>query len=180
MTLYEFGNHVELPNNENCALSALFYLESVIGEIVAMTKRFDGNLSSVDIDALSPFVPHSLYKAALILTRDLKNTTKLDRGQALSSLRDMLCRIGVRWLAASMMHEQIQKFGMGNADKCQSGILYSSMKPLTHRPTMYTVFFEVASSPLLKKGGRIIFLKNWQSVKSSLIEGVAQGAKQRR
>jgi hypothetical protein len=66
-----------------------------------MTMHFNENFSAIDIDILSPFIPYSIYKAAVILTRDLKDTQNLDRIRALQILKNGLDYMSKRWLAAS-------------------------------------------------------------------------------
>jgi hypothetical protein len=67
-----------------------------------MTGQFEANLASTGIQALSPFVLHSVYMAAVILTSGLGNTDELNREQAISSLKAVLHCVSRRWQIGSM------------------------------------------------------------------------------
>jgi len=67
-----------------------------------MATQFEANLASIDIDALSPFVLHSVFKTAAILSSGLGSTDKLSRERAISTLKAMLHSSSMRWQIGSM------------------------------------------------------------------------------
>jgi hypothetical protein len=100
MTLYDFGTNITIPTNKNCASFAFELLDSTIYDVVNMAQHLERALDKTHIDSFSPLVLHSIYKAATILNGSLKTTQKLDQSKAISSLKNLLRKISVRWLAA--------------------------------------------------------------------------------
>jgi hypothetical protein len=67
-----------------------------------ISSRFNNSVESIDLDALSVFVPHSLYKAALTKSRMWKETGEERYLQAYASLQVMLGHFKTRWLNSSI------------------------------------------------------------------------------
>ena len=80
------------------------FLQTSLDGVTWIANRFNQKISQVDIDAVSPFPPHSLYMAALQQDRIWKETGDLRCFDASNSLALMLGQFGRRWLNASMIN----------------------------------------------------------------------------
>jgi hypothetical protein len=108
MILSEFGNKAAKGLDGGCEDSALIFLNSVVVDIVDTAKCFDDNLAVRDLDEISPFLAHSIYKAVLILTDGLAITQGQVRVQSLSLLMHALHQTSRRWLSASMAPQSLK------------------------------------------------------------------------
>jgi hypothetical protein len=104
MTLSEFGNKVAKGLEGGCKDGALFFLESIVEDVIGTAKSFDGDLDSEDLDVISPFLPYAIYKAILISTDALAATPYPNGVHNLGVLMHALHQISRRWLSASMLH----------------------------------------------------------------------------
>jgi hypothetical protein len=77
------------------------FLQSSLEGVAWIAKRFNQKISQVDIDAVSPFPPHSVYLAALQQDQIWRKTGDLKCLEAADSLSCMLGHFGRRWLNAS-------------------------------------------------------------------------------
>ncbi|KAH8805052.1 hypothetical protein F5884DRAFT_902138 [Xylogone sp. PMI_703] len=107
LSVFELGNHLKIPQNEYCNSSSRQQLKILIKEVVDMAKRFEANLAITDIHILSPFVLHSIFKAAIILMSGLGEINKFDREEGISFLKAMLHSASKRWLIAKYYLRQL-------------------------------------------------------------------------
>lgn len=77
------------------------FLQASLEGVAWIAKRFNQKIHQVDIDAVSPFPPHSVYLAALQQDRVWRETGDLRCFEAANSLASMLGHFGRRWLIAS-------------------------------------------------------------------------------
>jgi hypothetical protein len=93
-------------SRENCCNDLTPYstefLQASLDGVTRIAKGFNEKIGQVDIDALSPFPPHSVYMAAVQQDRMWRETGDLRCFEAMNSLAAMLRQFGRRWLNASM------------------------------------------------------------------------------
>ena len=88
----------QYDNNERQAV--LTSLESTSTRIAVFSNYLFSDLSQVDLDKMSPYVPYSLYQAAVVQYRHLKQTGRPDHQVNLDSLKMILSNFRKRWLVA--------------------------------------------------------------------------------
>jgi hypothetical protein len=77
-------------------------VNSLSAELVSFSHRLFGDAQSVNLDELSPFVPHALYQAAVIQGQLWMKTSDIHYMEALGSLRSVLHTHSKRWTVAGM------------------------------------------------------------------------------
>lgn len=75
-------------------------MQSTSDRIDAFSSSLFSDMSLVNIDNLSPFIPYSLYQAAIIQHRLFRQTGKQSHQQAIISLKSILDTFKQRWLIA--------------------------------------------------------------------------------
>jgi hypothetical protein len=86
-------------------------LQHLIEEVVSINRLFQTHTASTKISDLSPFVLHSMYKAAVIVSHGVRGTANMDSEQVLNSLKDMLHRASRRWQIGRMKICNSQRHG---------------------------------------------------------------------
>jgi hypothetical protein len=93
----EVGSHTYIPDNECCIHTSLNILKSLVYEI---TREAETSPSS-EMAALSVFLPHCLYKAAMVCLNNTRLAGGVDPEPSMRPLKALLAYLGMRWLAAS-------------------------------------------------------------------------------
>lgn len=104
MTLYEFGSKVTGPINEDCTSSAVEFLTRITKEVVNMAKLLS-KTDTNDLVIFSPFVLHSVFKTAAILSNQTRYITQINIYEVIEPLKRLLRIASTRWLAAGMFIE---------------------------------------------------------------------------
>lgn len=94
----EVGSHTYIPDNECCIHTSLNILKSLVYEIAGGAETSP----SIEMANLSVFLPHCLYKAAMVCLNDARLAGGVDPESSSRPLKALLGYLGMRWLAASM------------------------------------------------------------------------------
>lgn len=95
LEVLEVGSHMDIPNNESCIFTSLNILKSLVHEIL----RGRNIRPSIEMSTLSVFIPHYLYKAAMVCLKDSRVYTS-DTELLVRSYKTLLGYLGIRWIAA--------------------------------------------------------------------------------
>ncbi|CRG88788.1 Cutinase transcription factor 1 alpha [Talaromyces islandicus] len=98
IALFVFWANLPQPNNDSCVLSAEALMVRAVEDILDHFQHLEYNNSPTVLDSLPIFVSQSIFKAAVVLTRELKHTSSLDVQKSLMSCEAVLRRIAKRWL----------------------------------------------------------------------------------
>lgn len=93
----EVGSHTYIPDNECCIHTSLNILKSLVYEIARGVETSP----PVETASLSVFLPHCLYKAAMVCLNDTRLAGGVDPEPSIRPLKALLGYLGMRWLAAS-------------------------------------------------------------------------------
>lgn len=93
----EVGSHTYIPDNECCVHTSLNILKSLVCEIAEGAETSP----SIEMATLSVFLPHCLYKAAMVCLNDARLAGGVDPEPSIRPLKALLGYLGMRWLAAS-------------------------------------------------------------------------------
>lgn len=103
MVLSDFGKRsgeqIAGISGTDCERGALVFLEGLVQEVVDMAR----NIEQADVNSMSPFLAHSLYKAMLLLSENLKAAQILDRVECVNTLENGLTVMSRRWRLAGML-----------------------------------------------------------------------------
>jgi hypothetical protein len=77
-------------------------LESTSTRITQFSRYLFGDAENVDYEVMSPFVPYSLYQAAIVQFRLYKKSNRADFKEATDSLKEILGYFSKRWLIAGI------------------------------------------------------------------------------
>jgi hypothetical protein len=102
MTLHESRQDPASPielGNSHCPES----LASALSRINFISARFNEKIDQVDFEAISPFPPRGLYKAASIQYRLWKQTGDRKWLESSEAMRLMLSHFSKRWMNAGMI-----------------------------------------------------------------------------
>jgi hypothetical protein len=75
-------------------------LESTSSRIAVFSAHLFADISLVDIDKMSPFVPYSLYQSAVVQYRLFQQTAQMEYQRNFESLKSILGSFKRRWLVA--------------------------------------------------------------------------------
>ena len=101
MTLHESGHlPKEQCNIDTFVNSALPSIESTADCITYVASRYNTYVDSIDLKALSPFVPHALYRATVVQSRLWEATQNPCYLEATNTLGKMLVFFSKRWMNA--------------------------------------------------------------------------------
>ena len=78
-------------------------LASALSRVNFITNRFNEKIEQVDFEAMSPFPPRGLYKAASTQYRLWKQTGDRKWLEASNALKLMLSHFSKRWMNAGML-----------------------------------------------------------------------------
>ncbi|KAJ5429460.1 hypothetical protein N7491_006476 [Penicillium cf. griseofulvum] len=92
----EVGSHINIPDNEYCINTSLNILKSLVHEIARGAEISP----SVKMMNLSVFLPHYIYKAAMVYLGDARVSGCVDPEPSIRPLKDLLGYLGMRWVAA--------------------------------------------------------------------------------
>ncbi|OQD61406.1 hypothetical protein PENPOL_c017G06052 [Penicillium polonicum] len=92
----EVGSHTYIPDNECCVHTSLNILKSLVYEIAEGAETSP----SIEMATLSVFLPHCLYKAAMVCLNDSRLAGGVDPEPSIRPLKALLGYLGMRWLAA--------------------------------------------------------------------------------
>lgn len=98
LEILEVGTHMDIPGNEYCIYTSLNILKSLVHEIARGGEIYP---PPIEISTLSVFLPHCLYKAAIVCLEDVRVSGGDDPEPLIRPLKDLLCYLGMRWVAAS-------------------------------------------------------------------------------
>lgn len=94
----EVGSHMAAPDNEDCIRTSLNILKSLVHEIA----REGGEISPpIEMMTLFVFLPHCLYKTAMVCLSDVRVLGGVDPEPSIRLLKDLLGYLSIRWVAAS-------------------------------------------------------------------------------
>ncbi|SRR6266536_2398101 len=99
MTLHEFLSESNPAANE-CQSQAPESLQSSLDQVSFISKRFNEKSCQVDIEAIFPFPPYGIYKAASVQNHLWKKTGDVSHQDAANSLSLMVRRFSKRWKKA--------------------------------------------------------------------------------
>lgn len=86
-----------ISDNECCIHTSLNILKSLIYEIAQGAETSP----PIETATLSVFLPHSIYKAAMMCLHNVRLAGVVDPEPPIRSLKALLGYLGMRWLAAS-------------------------------------------------------------------------------
>ncbi|OQE32501.1 hypothetical protein PENFLA_c001G09247 [Penicillium flavigenum] len=92
----EVGSHMTIPDNECCIRTSINILKSLIHEIA----RGAETSPPVEMMTLSVFLPHCIYKAAMVCLGDARVSGCVDPEPSIRPLKYLLGYLGRRWVAA--------------------------------------------------------------------------------
>ncbi|CAI7631739.1 unnamed protein product [Penicillium viridicatum] len=92
----EVGSQTYIPDNECCIHTSLNILKSLVYEIAEGAETS----LSIEMATLSVFLPHCLYKAAMVCLIDARLAGGVDPEPSIRPLKALLGYLGMRWLAA--------------------------------------------------------------------------------
>ena len=96
LEILEVGSHMDMPDNICCIHTSLNILKSFVQEIGR------GEMSSpLDMASLSVFLPHCLFKAAMLCLNDARISGGVDPEFSIQPMKALLSCLGMRWVAAS-------------------------------------------------------------------------------
>ncbi|OBT80367.1 hypothetical protein VF21_00894 [Pseudogymnoascus sp. 05NY08] len=107
LEVLEFGSKVEPQDNEYCVQASLNILASVTHEIAHGARRV--TIDSAALATLPVFIPHCIYKAAIVCLHDAKVFKDSNLKLRIQPLKDLLGYIGLRWGAAKYYVEKIEE-----------------------------------------------------------------------
>lgn len=90
-------------------------LESTSTRIALFSKHLFGDPAKRNIGVMSPFVPYSLYQAAVVQQRLAKRTGEADYQRNLNSLEQILGTFKQRWLIAGKYLDALEACEVGNS-----------------------------------------------------------------
>jgi hypothetical protein len=73
-------------------------MEATSKRIVEFSSLLFGDVEKINYDRLSPFVPHSLYQAAVVQLRSFKQTNEIKYKENLDSIKTILGYFNKRWI----------------------------------------------------------------------------------
>ncbi|KAJ5456729.1 hypothetical protein N7530_012003 [Penicillium desertorum] len=92
----EVGSHMNIPDNEYCIRTSINILKSLVHEIARGAEISP----PVEMVNLSVFLPHCIYKAAMVFLGDARVSGCVDPEPSIRPLKDLLGYLGMRWVAA--------------------------------------------------------------------------------
>ncbi|KAJ5269504.1 hypothetical protein N7505_005262 [Penicillium chrysogenum] len=92
----EVGSHMNIPDNECCIRTSINILKSLVHEIARGAEVSP----PVEMMTLSVFLPHCIYKAAMVCLGDSRVSGCVDPEPSIRPLKDLLGYLGMRWVAA--------------------------------------------------------------------------------
>ncbi|KAJ5923073.1 hypothetical protein N7516_010776 [Penicillium verrucosum] len=92
----EVGSHMNIPDNEYCIRTSINILKSLAHEIARGAEISP----PVEMMTLSVFLPHCIYKAAMVCLGDARVSGCVDPESLIQPLKDLLGYLGMRWMAA--------------------------------------------------------------------------------
>ncbi|PVH84039.1 hypothetical protein DL98DRAFT_585060 [Cadophora sp. DSE1049] len=108
MTLYESRPKTTLSDEFNRS-DAPESLKSAFTRIKIVSAKFNGNIQQGDCEAISPFPPDGLRKAATIRYRLWSETSDISHLEAADSLLTMIRHFSKRWLNAAKHVAQLEE-----------------------------------------------------------------------
>ncbi|CAI7579032.1 unnamed protein product [Penicillium palitans] len=101
----EVGSHMYISDNECRIHTSLNILKSLIYEIAQGAETSP----PIETATLSVFLPHSIYKAAMMCLHDVRLAGVVDPEPPIRSLKALLGYLGMRWLAARRYLAKIER-----------------------------------------------------------------------
>jgi hypothetical protein len=97
LEILEVGSHMDVPDNFYCIHTSVNILKSLIHEVGC-----GGEMSPpVDMETVSIFLPHCLFKAAMVCLSDARVSGGVDPEPFIQPMKTLLSNLGMRWVAAS-------------------------------------------------------------------------------
>jgi hypothetical protein len=115
-TLYEsalLSGHLDNESKTNTLKS----VEYISTQIVQFSEYLFRDLDKIRYNMMSPFVPQSLYQAAIVQFRLWKQTNETRYKNALDSLKQILGHFNQRWLVAGLCDSFVGKSETNNSDR---------------------------------------------------------------
>ncbi|KAK5118542.1 hypothetical protein LTR85_008007 [Meristemomyces frigidus] len=99
---------VRAGRHENCDRDVLSAMKPLSTRITGFSRRLFGNGEGIDYGTLSPYIPLSLYQAAVVQSRLYRQTGEYGHGEALLSLKQILGYFNKRWLVAGFYLDALE------------------------------------------------------------------------
>lgn len=100
LEILETGSHMGIrENNKQCVHTSVNILKSLVHEVGRGPS--ESSPLSIELAALPVFLPHCLYKAAVLSLSDARVSGGVDPEPSIRPLKDLLGYLGMRWMAAS-------------------------------------------------------------------------------
>lgn len=99
LEMLDFGAKLKLENIEYCTQTSFNILASVTHEIAHEARAVA--TYSAGLDALPVFLPHCIYKAAIVYLHNSRISEGSDSNLLIQPLKNLLGYIGLRWGSAS-------------------------------------------------------------------------------
>ncbi|OBT68519.1 hypothetical protein VE03_01819 [Pseudogymnoascus sp. 23342-1-I1] len=109
LEILDFGSQVQQEDNEHCIQTSLNILTSLTHEIAHGASSVTANSNPALLETLPVFIPHSIYKAAIVYLHDANIPRDVDKRLLVRPLKDLLEYIGSRWGAAKYYSELIER-----------------------------------------------------------------------
>lgn len=100
LEILEYGSQLKPPSIENCNKAALDVLQTLVDEITQGAASAVYNSSIATFDALPVFIPHCIYKAAMVYLQGQMPPIQGHAELIMRPLKDLLALISTRWATA--------------------------------------------------------------------------------
>lgn len=88
--------------------SLLSSLHASSTQITEFSRHLFGDINAVDLETVSPLIPHSLYQAAVVQYRLEKQSGEIRYRNGLESLKEILGHFGRRWCVGGRYLEALR------------------------------------------------------------------------
>ncbi len=100
-------------DNEIEHLRVLQCVESASTQIAQFSHDLFGNVDDIDYQLMSPFIPHSLYQAAIVQFQSWKTKRGESYQDSFNSLKAILTHFNQRWCIAGIVMRPQAHVGLG-------------------------------------------------------------------
>lgn len=102
LEILEFGCHIDRPDSEICNSVSRNILTTMVDETVQGASCVLSDLPTATLDSLPVFIPHFIYKTAILFIQELNEPERGDAKHYIRTFISILEYFGRRWVAGSM------------------------------------------------------------------------------
>jgi hypothetical protein len=103
LELLGFGCRINRPDSDVCNMVSRNILTTMVDETVDGASSVLSNPTAEKPDSLSVFIPHFIYRTALLFLEELTNPEQDNVEHSIKILITLLEYIGQKWVAGSML-----------------------------------------------------------------------------